>query len=118
MASVNEFLLVALGGAVGALGRYVVGTGLRTTVATTLTVNVAGSFALGVVVATTASEPLLLALGAGVCGAFTTFSSFAVELVRLFEEGRERTAVAYGLGMAVAAVAAVIAGGLLGTALA
>lgn len=111
----NGFLLVGFGGFVGAVTRYLVGRGLPSTVATTLAVNVAGSLALGAVVATSVGEPLVLALGSGFCGAFTTFSSFAVEMVRLYEDGQERTAVAYGVGMAVAAIVAVLVGGWLAT---
>lgn len=112
-----EFLLVGLGGTAGGLARYLVGTRLPSTVATTLVVNVLGSLALGAVVASSPGEGLVLALGTGFCGAFTTFSSFAVELVRTFEEDSRRTAVAYGTGMAVTALAGVVLGGWLGTAL-
>ena len=113
----NAFLLVGIGGFCGAIARYLVGSILANTVSTTLTVNVAGSLALGALVATAIGDPLTLALGTGFCGAFTTFSSFAVETVRLVEADETRTAVLYGTGMAVAAIGAVIVGGALAIAL-
>lgn len=58
---------------------------------------------------------IAVALGTGFCGAFTTFSSFAVETVRLVEDGQERTAAAYATTMAIAAITAVFAGGWLAT---
>lgn len=106
-------LLVGVGGVTGAVARYLVGKRLPTTVRTTIAVNVAGSLALGAVVATSLGDPLALALGTGFCGAFTTFSSFAVETVRLVETDQSRTAVAYATGMAIASVLALLVGGWL-----
>lgn len=109
----NALLLVGIGGLCGAIGRYLVGAVLPSTAATTMTVNVAGSFALGALVAMSLGDPLLLALGTGFCGAFTTFSSFAVETVRLAEAGESRTAFVYATVMAVAAITAIALGGAL-----
>lgn len=83
-------LLVAAGAAVGAPARYLVDRLVqrRTGAAFgwgTLTVNVAGSFVLGVV-SQTAGERLALLLGAGFCGAFTTWSTLGYETVRLAED--------------------------------
>jgi CrcB protein len=73
--------LVSLGGVLGSLARY----GLATAapgLTTTLAINVAGSFALGLLVARRPdgrwSRPFL---GTGVLGGFTTFSTFAVQAV-------------------------------------
>lgn len=71
-------LLVALGAACGASARFAVALwlpGLRAT----LLVNVLGSAALGFLVHPSASTYALV--GTGFCGAFTTFSAFAVEVV-------------------------------------
>lgn len=87
---------VALGGAAGACARYLVGN-----VAArfgefpfgTLIVNVTGSLALGLIAGlltlqeVTSSEPLRLGLGVGFLGAYTTFSTFAVDTVMLAERG-------------------------------
>lgn len=112
----NAALLVGVGGVAGAISRYLVGRIAPSTVVTTLSVNVTGSLALGAIVASSIGDPLALALGTGFCGAFTTFSSFAVETVGLVEEGEVRTAVAYAFGMLFASVLAVFAGGLVATA--
>lgn len=108
------FFLLGVAGAAGAVARYLVSTWLPTTVVTTLTVNVLGSFALGLVLAANLGDPVALALGTGFCGAFTTFSSFAVEVVNRFQAGEEGLALGYGVGMAVGAILAVLAGGWLG----
>ena len=91
-------LLAGLGGALGALGRYAVdvalGGGRRSTVA----VNVLGSVALGTLVATEPADATLALAGTGFCGAFTTFSSFAVNVVRAADAGDYRLAAADALG--------------------
>jgi CrcB protein len=70
----------------------------------TLAVNVSGSFALGLAAGLDATW--LTVVGAGGLGAYTTFSTFALELVRLHEEHRTRRAVLYlvlMIGLCVAA---------------
>ena len=69
-------LLVLLGGAVGAVVRFLVGRALPGRVGT-FAVNVAGSLAVGLL-AEAAPEPDAL-LGIGFCGALTTFSTYALE---------------------------------------
>jgi len=104
----DPFLLVGIGGVLGALARHAVGTRVETGTVDTLAVNVLGSFALGALVAAPVENALLLVLGTGFCGAFTTFSSFAFETVRLFETGERRRAAVNAtvtLGGALAAVA-------------
>jgi CrcB protein len=64
----------------------------------TLVVNVVGSFTLGVVTFAGAGDPVVSFVGTGACGAFTTFSSFSVDTVRLAEDGEYRLAVANALG--------------------
>ncbi len=111
-------LLVGLGGVAGAMARHLVRTRVERDGVDTLAVNVAGSFLLGVVVTARAgdpADPLVLAVGTGFCGAFTTFSSFAVETVRLAENGRPREAVANALGTLVAALLAVGVGAAVAT---
>ena len=112
----NHALAVAVGGALGALARY--GAGLlgavwfgRETWITTLLVNVAGSFALGMLFGLVGrrSEHLLLlqsALGVGFLGAFTTFSTYAVQTLGLWQEGRIFIGITYAVGSVVAALLA------------
>jgi len=92
--------LVGTGGAIGALSRYYVSGRLDTASfpTGTLAVNVIGSFALGLVTFLGVGNDVLLLVGVGACGSFTTFSSFSVETVRLWEEGDRGRA----LGNAVA----------------
>ena len=85
-------LLVAVGGAVGAVARYGVGLGAARLFGLafpwgTLAVNIVGGLAMGLLAAKTApeQEALRLALGVGVLGGFTTFSAFSLETVRLME---------------------------------
>jgi CrcB protein len=110
----RDLLLVALGGALGASGRYGVslvlpwsGTGLPWA---TLVVNALGGAAMGAVFAHFAGERLmLLFLGVGVLGGFTTFSAFSMEIVRLVTRGETGTALAYALLSLVVSVGAAFA---------
>jgi CrcB protein len=110
-------LLVALGAAVGAPARLLVGHVVRSRFraappAATLVVNVVGSFALGLLVGGGAGPGWLALLGTGFCGAFTTFSTLALEVWEAAADGRRVEAAAVvglslvlGLGAAVAGYA-------------
>ena len=80
----TEWLLVALGAAVGAPVRYAVTLGLRargaTTHAGTLIVNVAGSLVLGMLGGGGVRGGALALVGIGFCGALTTMSTLALEV--------------------------------------
>lgn len=88
-------LAVALGGALGALARYGVNIGSARLLGLnfpygTLTVNIIGCFAMGLLTASFAmKEPLdpsfKLFLTTGILGGFTTFSAFSFETVMLYE---------------------------------
>ncbi len=87
-----QVLLVALGGALGSVARYAVGAAAARYLGLafpfgTLLVNFAGSLLMGVLAARVGpdQEHLRLALGVGVLGGFTTFSSFSLETVRLMQ---------------------------------
>ena len=106
-------LQVALGGAVGAMLRYLVGAQLARPgfPVAVLTANVVGSFAMGVLVVALARaglrgwEPLLLT---GLLGGFTTFSAFSLETVALLERGAPGQAAFYVLlsvGLSITALA-------------
>ncbi|WP_149785439.1 fluoride efflux transporter FluC [Halorubrum aquaticum] len=105
-------LAVGLGGAAGATCRHLVGlavSGRRSLVA----VNTLGSLALGGLLAAPVDSVVALALGVGFCGAFTTFSSFAVETVTTAESGDRNVAVGFALGVLLAAIGAVLIGSTL-----
>ena len=103
-------LAVGVGGAAGAVSRYVVSLTIRRSVLGVFAVNVAGSFALGVILGAGLDGSVRLALGIGFCGAFTTFSSFAVETVGLVEDGELAAATLNAAGTLLFALSAVIAG--------
>lgn len=107
----NGFLLVALGGAIGAALRY--GMGLAFTEQggmsgawATLTVNVLGSFILGALMGWFTSRELALEntlwlfFGVGMMGAFTTFSAFSRDTVHMFMTGEVTKGIVFaGLNM-------------------
>jgi len=105
--------LVGTGAAIGAVARYLVADfvvkwqGSEPFPTSTLVVNVVGSFVLGLVVLGGASEPAALLVGTGACGAFTTYSSFSVQTVRLWEDGMAGYAVANAVGNLALSAAAV-----------
>ncbi|MDH5797349.1 MAG: fluoride efflux transporter CrcB [Paracoccaceae bacterium] len=109
---------VALGGAVGASARYLTGVASVRLLGpgfpwATLTVNIVGSFLMGVLVVVMAHfggnkyAPLLMT---GVLGGFTTFSAFSLDAITIFERGETFTAAAYVLGSVVLSLAAIVAG--------
>lgn len=107
-----QLLLIALGGAAGSVLRHLVQLAVTAPLGT-LVVNVAGSFAMGVLVIVLAGRalvsPMLLT---GLLGGFTTFSAFSLDAVRLWEAGQATQALLYALtsvGLSCAALAAGLA---------
>lgn len=96
--AMNYLLSIMLGGAVGAALRYLTTTGMtqllgRSFPYGTLSVNVLGSFLMGVLFIyfsqrTMLDTPLAKGLMVGVLGAFTTFSSFSLDNLQLLEQGQ------------------------------
>jgi CrcB protein len=95
---VNAFLLVAAGGALGAVTRYGASLAIARVVATsfplaTLVVNILGSVLMGVLVGALArwqpewQHEARLFIAVGILGGFTTFSSFSLDTVALIERG-------------------------------
>ncbi|SNR40718.1 fluoride efflux transporter FluC [Halorubrum vacuolatum] len=106
-------VLVGLGGAIGAVSRHAVGLSIdgRESV---IVVNALGSFTLGVVLAGPVGTTAVWLVGVGFCGAFTTFSSFAVETVSTAEDGEIGVATAFAVGNLVAALLAIGVGLVVG----
>lgn len=106
-------LAVALGGAVGAVGRYLAGRWLPPRAGIpwgTLLVNVAGSFVLGLVLGAGMPPWWTALLGTGFCGALTTFSTFSSELVHQLERRAWLAFGAYAVGSILLGLAACWAG--------
>ncbi len=116
----RHLLLAAAGGALGSAARYLVNVGAARTVGTafpwsTLTVNVLGCFAMGIV-----TEWLLHRLGGGaewriflttgILGGFTTFSAFALDFAALWRGEATFTAGLYVLASVALSLLAVFAG--------
>jgi CrcB protein len=104
-------LAVASGGALGAWLRFALGRmiGAGTFPLATLTVNVLGSLAMGLLAGWLArhgqaGEQWRLLLGVGLLGGFTTFSAFSLEIVTLIQRGT--------IGMAGLYIALSLAGGV------
>src|SRR5918998_602353 len=103
-------LLVALAGALGVLARYGLGNAVES-IWTIVAINVAGSFALGVLVGSEwGSEQARTALGAGFLGGFTTFSTFSVQVVQDVDAGEPLRALAYVAASVVLGIMAAAVG--------
>ena len=113
-------MAIALGGALGAVARHfishwsVVALGIGFPWGT-LTVNVVGCFALGVVVEVMAliwspAAEWRAFLTVGVLGAFTTFSAFALDISILHERGEMLQAILYVTVSVAGSIAAIFAG--------
>jgi CrcB protein len=103
MTGLMPYLLVGVGGFIGANARFIVARVVGAVFETrfplgTFVVNISGSFLLGILGTIIAqrvmpsSESLRLALGIGFLGAYTTFSTFEYETHALFEDGSWFTA--------------------------
>lgn len=109
MVAIEPAHLVGTGGAIGALCRhYLAGAVQREAFPLgTFTVNVIGSFVLGLLTFAGVTGDAALLIGVGACGSFTTFSSFAVETVRLWEDGFVALAVLNAVGNLACALAGI-----------
>lgn len=118
MLSPSILAAVAVGGAIGSVGRYLINAvwmpaaGPHALPWGTLTVNVAGSFLYALVFALLTQyfphgATLRVALLAGFLGGFTTFSSFSFETIRLFQEGQPAMAIVYVLASVLSCLLAV-----------
>lgn len=114
-------LLVMLGGALGALGRYHFGRFTLHMWGTgwpwgTLGVNMIGGFLMGALagwlarLGSAGSEQIRLFVGVGVMGGFTTFSAFSLETMLMIERGQWGNAALYATLSVILSLAALFAG--------
>lgn len=116
----QTFLAIAAGGALGALLRHGVNNLFPADAFPwgIMTCNIVGSFVMGLLIAFFADvmEPphaVKLFLTVGVLGAFTTFSTFSLDVVLLAERGAMAQAAFYTVGSVALGVAALLAGMLI-----
>ena len=110
-----RLLIVCVGGALGSGGRYLVSTWAARTLGAdfprgTFLVNVTGSFILAFVFAVPGSRlspEARLFLGAGICGGYTTYSSFNTETLALLDQGSAGLALA---NLALTVIGCLVAG--------
>lgn len=118
----TRFLLVAIGGGLGAMARYGLGlaAGRLAPGATwpwaTLTANIAGGLLMGLLTgwlalkAGAGQESIRLFAAVGVLGGFTTFSAFSLEAALMIERREIVSAFVYAAGSVVLAIAALFVG--------
>lgn len=116
----NAILLVASGGAIGSVARYLVGV-LMTQIFGmafpwgTLTVNVAGGLLMGLFIELLArrfngSTELRLFVAVGIMGGFTTFSSFSLDVALLWNRGEALFTLIYVLASVILSIGALFFG--------
>lgn len=114
MITLRDAGLVFLGGGIGAVLRFLAAAALPKVQTqgfpvAILLVNLVGCFVLGMILGAAARAQGLprtwtTFLGVGVCGGFTTFSTFGVDALELFEEGRMLALGGYVLGSVVGGI--------------
>jgi len=114
-------IYVAVGGAVGAMCRYLVGSLINKFNTgdfpfPTFAINISGSFLMGVWIGVMAlmlpgrAKELHLLLAIGVLGGYTTFSTFSLESYMLIEKGLWSQAAFYMIGSVTLSISALFAG--------
>lgn len=113
-------LAVAAGGALGSAARYLTAIGFGKLLGTklpwgTLFINITGSLLIGILAGLFAArwslpQAVRIFLIVGVCGGYTTFSTFSLDSFYLMERGEVAAAAAYMIASVVLSVGAVIAG--------
>ena len=112
-------ILVALAGSIGASSRFLVDGLVKKSVKSpfpfgTLTINIGGSFLLGLLTSLTSthllSPNIKVIVGTGFCGGYTTFSTSNFETVQLLRSGRNTLAITNALGTVALTMAAVLLG--------
>ena len=113
-------LAVAVGGAIGSVARYLVAIGSGKIFGINfpwgiLIINVTGSLLIGVFVGLFATKwdlprSVRIFLTVGICGGYTTFSTFSLDSYYLMERGQVLMALAYMIGSVVLSISALVGG--------
>src|ERR1700760_4235503 len=113
--SLQLIIAVALGGAIGSVARYLVGIGSGKLFGLdfpwgTLIINIVGSFLIGAFVESFAlkgevPQVVRVFLTVGICGGFTTFSTFSLDSYLLMDRGQWGPAAFYTIGSVVLGLA-------------
>ena len=111
---------VAIGGAIGSVARYLVGIGSVRLFGLnfpwgTLIINIVGSFLIGAFVESFALKGVVprvvrVVLTVGICGGFTTFSTFSLDSYLLMDRGQWGPAAFYMIGSVVLSISGLLAG--------
>lgn len=115
-----HMVLVGVGGFFGAISRFSLSRLINRWFPSkipfaTLTINLAGSFLLGMIIGANMNKFGFLLLGTGFMGAFTTFSTFKLEGVQLYAEGKRKefylyNGLSYGFGILLAFLGMMLGG--------
>ena len=115
--SITDVLILSVGAVLGATLRWLITVYAKAqnlTPYSTTAINISGSFILGVVTKLSSisvlSPSLVLLLGTGFCGAYTTFSTFSVDVVTLINSAQYSQALALALVTNVLAIFAAFIG--------
>ena len=105
MSVLKDILLVGAGGALGSIMRYGL-TLLSSAIHIspqlgTLTANICGSFLIGIFIILSSNTPAYLFGAIGLCGGFTTFSTFSAQVLDLIQTGEYGTAAIYAIASVV-----------------
>lgn len=118
--NIHLLAAVAIGGSLGSVARYLVAIGAARLVGTgfpwgTLVINIVGSFLIGVFAESFAltwnvSQTMRVFLTVGICGGFTTFSTFSLDAIVLMQRGELWPAAAYIAASVALSILALVGG--------
>ncbi len=115
---IKNIIAVGIGGALGSICRYLLsgvvfaGTSLYGMPVGTFTVNAVGSLLIGIFMQVAPQGSAALLLTVGLCGGFTTFSTFSVDTLRLLRDNNHSAAASY-IAVSIAVCVACTALGIL-----
>ncbi len=110
---IKHFFMVGLGGAIGSMLRFAVGLLFINKLfpLATFLINIIGSFFIGLIIGFVIKHESIdnnwkLFLATGICGGFTTFSTFSFENLQLLQQGKILLSMFYILGSVVLGITA------------